>query len=105
MSLWTPGGEVPVERNKPAAAPEPDPTAGGAAGFTGGPSLADLSPEERAEAEAMIAQMADVQRQISATPAAQRTATADCFDPSWPTSKPSVISRVVATLIMRTPAS
>ena len=74
MSLWTPGGEVPVERNKPAAPPEPDPTAGGAAGFTGGPSLEDLSPEERAEAEAMIAQMADVQRQIAATPAAQLVA-------------------------------
>ena len=74
MSLWTPGGEVPVERNKPAAAPPPDPAAGGAAGFTGGPSLDDLSPEERAEAEAMIAQMADVQRQIAATPAAQLVA-------------------------------
>jgi len=74
MSLWTPGGEVPIERNKPAAPPEPDPTAGGASGFTGGPSLVDLSPEERAEAEAMIAQMADVQRQIAATPAAQLVA-------------------------------
>ena len=48
MSLWTPGGEVPIERNKPTAPPEPDPTAGGAASLTGGPSLEDLSPEIRA---------------------------------------------------------
>jgi hypothetical protein len=40
----------------------------------GGPSLDDLSPEERAEAEQMIAQMADVQRQIVAAPAAQLVA-------------------------------
>ena len=74
MSLWTPGGEVPIERNKPAEPPAPDPTAGGASGIAGGPSLEDLSPEERAEAEAMIAQMAEVQRQIAATPAAQLVA-------------------------------
>jgi glutathione S-transferase len=71
MSLWTPGGEVPIERN-PSSEPEPA-TQGdaGAAGMVGGPSLEDLSPEERAQAEAMIAEMAEVQRQILAAPAAQ----------------------------------
>lgn len=68
MSLWTPGGEVPIDRNRgeqPADAP------GGAAGMVGGPSLDDLSPEERAQAEQMVAQMAEVQRQILAAPAHQ----------------------------------
>ncbi len=76
MSLWTPGGEVPIERN-----PRPAPTSGaaaaspitdtGAAGMVGAPSLDDLSPEERSQAEAMVAQMAEVQRQILSAPASQ----------------------------------
>lgn len=69
MSLWTPGGEVPVNRDRPGPAPEsPDE---GMAGMAGAPSLDDLSPEERAQAEQMIAEMAEVQRQILAAPAAQ----------------------------------
>jgi hypothetical protein len=71
MSLWTPGGEVPIERNprpEPQPAPVPDE---GAAAMVGGPSLDDLSPDERAQAEAMVAEMAEVQRQILAAPAAQ----------------------------------
>ncbi len=40
-------------------------------GRVGGPSLDDLSPEERAQAEQMIAEMAEVQRQILAAPASQ----------------------------------
>ncbi len=43
----------------------------GVAGRVGGPDLESLSPDERAQAEAMIAQMADVQRQILSAPAAQ----------------------------------
>lgn len=76
MSLWTPGGEVPVNRStgRPAEPTDPDPLVDGATGFVDGPSLDDLSPEERAQAEAMIEQMADVQRQIAATPAAQLVA-------------------------------
>jgi len=73
MSLWTPGGEVPVNRTS-SSEPEPDPRDAGMAGIAGGPSLDDLSPEERAQAEQMIAEMADVQRQIAATPAAQLVA-------------------------------
>jgi hypothetical protein len=72
MSLWTPGGEVPIERNPGGDAPAPP--EGGATSMVGGPSLDDLSPEERAQAEEMIAQMAEVQRQILATPAPQLVA-------------------------------
>lgn len=77
MSLWTPGGEVPVNRGggQPSE-PEPDadPRAGGTSALAGGPSLDDLSPEEREQAEAMIREMAQVQQQISETPAAQLVA-------------------------------
>jgi hypothetical protein len=72
MSLWTPGGEVPVGRERPEPAPTPPP--GGAAEMVGGPDLDDLSPQERAQAEAFIAEMAETQRQIAATPAAQLVA-------------------------------
>ncbi|MCU0269424.1 MAG: hypothetical protein MUF83_12365 [Acidimicrobiales bacterium] len=73
MSLWTPGGEIPVNRRRdePSAPPPP---AAGAAGVVGGPSLDDLSPEERAQAEQLMAQMAEVQEQIIATPAAHLVA-------------------------------
>lgn len=73
MSLWTPGGEVPVNRGRDEQDRRP-PQAGrreGVAGVVGGPDLDHLSPEERAKAEEMIAQMAEVQRQIVAAPAAQ----------------------------------
>jgi hypothetical protein len=76
MSLWTPGGEVPIERTpRPqSSAPTTDDARtgdAGAAGMVGAPSLEDLSPEERAQAEEMIAQMAEVQRQVLSAPAAQ----------------------------------
>jgi hypothetical protein len=76
MSLWTPGGEVPVNRGGEGRSPEPqpDPRAAGAAGLAGAPSLDDLSPEQRAEAEEMIREMAQVQQQIAETPAAQLVA-------------------------------
>ena len=67
MSLWTPGGEVPMDRGGEDRSGADQ----GAAGATGGPSLEDLSPEEREQAEAMVAQMAEVQRQILAVPASQ----------------------------------
>lgn len=63
MSLWTPDGEVPIDRG--ADGPQEPPGAGGA------PSLDDLSPEDRARAEEMVAQMAEVQRQILSVPASQ----------------------------------
>lgn len=57
-SLWTPGGEHPVE---------PDSAATGAPGTD--PAEA-LSPEEREQAEAMAREMAAVQEQIASAPAA-----------------------------------
>jgi hypothetical protein len=83
MSLWTPGGEVPVERNRPE--PEPpaaDTEATGGEGViseealaeaaaAAGIDLASLTPEQRAELEAMMAEMAQAQAQLAAAPAAQ----------------------------------
>jgi hypothetical protein len=53
MSLWTPGGEHPVDR--PGAPSEEPP---------------ELSPDEQAQLEAMQAQMEQVQAQLLAAPAA-----------------------------------
>ena len=64
MSLWTPDGEVPVDRSGAKERP-----ATSASEMLGGPNLDDLSPEERAQAEQMIAQMAEVQRQLMSHPA------------------------------------
>ena len=59
MSLWTPDGERPVRR-------EPDPSA---APSVDDLSLEDLSPEERAEAEALAHEMAEIREQLAGTPA------------------------------------
>ncbi|HUW02375.1 MAG TPA: hypothetical protein VMW08_08500 [Acidimicrobiales bacterium] len=72
MSLWTPGGEHPVEPNEPTAPetrPETTPSAAATAD-EGVPNLEDLSPEERAQVEAMAAEMEEVRRQIASAPAA-----------------------------------
>jgi len=61
MSLWTPGGEHRPE-------PQPSPSAGSAG--TDDPSLSDLSPEERAQLEAMQQEMAEVREQLLQAPAA-----------------------------------
>lgn len=74
MSLWTPGGEheVPRQPATPPATPPP-------AADTGAPleldpeteaALAAMSPEERAQAEQMIAEMAQARAEIAHTPAA-----------------------------------
>jgi hypothetical protein len=64
MSLWTPDGEIPVDRSKSSERP-----ATSASEMLGGPDLDDLTPEERAQAEEMIARMAEVQRQLLSHPA------------------------------------
>jgi len=94
MSLWTPDGEHSVPREQPSPAPAATPPAGAAAppasaagadaaadGPGGGmsdaamaemlglPNLDELSPEQRAQAEAMVAEMAETQRQIASAPA------------------------------------
>jgi len=64
MSLWTPGGEHPVDRN-PSSTEEGDADASEAED-----PLAGLTPEERERAMAMAAEMDDVRRQLASVPAA-----------------------------------
>ena len=80
MSLWTPGGEVPVERNRGAqdaprgpqpGAPAISEAALAEAAAAAGIDLDELSGEERAQLEAMMLEMAQVQAQLASTPAAQ----------------------------------
>jgi hypothetical protein len=55
-SLWTPGGEHPVEPERTSSAPtEPD---------GGEDPLEGLSPEERAQAEAMAGEMAAARQRV-----------------------------------------
>ncbi|OWY62264.1 hypothetical protein B7486_59365 [cyanobacterium TDX16] len=61
MSLWTPGGEHPVDRERGEEPERPLPP--------DAPDLESLTPEQRAEAEAMAAEMAEAQRQIAEVPA------------------------------------
>jgi hypothetical protein len=60
MSLWTPGGEHPVDRER-ASADDVD-------GAADDP-LAGLTPEERERAMAMAAEMDEVRRQLASVPA------------------------------------
>lgn len=75
-SLWTPGGEHPVD-------PTPSPPPGGgsseadhelddaiAAALPEGVTLDDLTPEERARAEQMVKEMAEARERLLETPAA-----------------------------------
>ena len=59
MSLWTPGGEHPVDR--PGPEPVPDPAV---------EAPPDLSPEEQSQLDEMQAQMQEVQAQLLSVPAA-----------------------------------
>lgn len=62
MSLWTPGGEHPVDREP--GDDDLDSTDG-----DGEDSFAGLTAEQRAEAEAMAAEMDEVRRQLASVPA------------------------------------
>ena len=69
MSLWTPGGEHPVDREGPEADDASEP----AASPPTTPqdiedALAEMDPEERAKAEQVLHQMAEVQRQLLEAP-------------------------------------
>ena len=74
-TLWTPGGEVPVDRNPPppgtGPAEEPGSDQAGA-GAAAAPKvdLDDLSPEERERAEQMIRDMAEARERLLSAPAA-----------------------------------
>jgi hypothetical protein len=64
MSLWTPSGEHPVDRNpsspsSPSAPPTEEP---------GEPSLEDLTPEQRAQVEEMQHQMEAAQARMLSMP-------------------------------------
>jgi hypothetical protein len=65
MSLWTPSGEHPVDR-RPESQPE-TPTPTGPEGDDG-PSLEDLSPEQRAQVEAMAQQMEEARARMLQAP-------------------------------------
>jgi hypothetical protein len=66
MSLWTPGGEHPVERehseqgDRDLEAPVDDPL---------DDPLADLTDDERTRIEAVAEEMAEVRRQVASVPA------------------------------------
>ena len=57
-SLWTPGGEHPVDRPEDAPAPSAEAL------------VEDLGPEEREQVEAMAREMAAVREQLASVPAA-----------------------------------
>ena len=69
MSLWTPGGEHEVPRESPQTTGGSAPAAASMADLTGDPEFDNLSPEEQAQAQAMMAEMAEVQQRIAASPA------------------------------------
>jgi len=72
MSLWTPGGEHEVPRDSQpthSSAPAGGP-AGPPAGFPDDFDIDSLTPEQQAEAQAMMAEMAEVQQRIAEAPAA-----------------------------------
>jgi hypothetical protein len=63
MTLWTPDGERPVPRPGDPA-PEPTPATEGLPD-----DLSDLSPEDRAQLEAMQAELEDVRKDLLQAPA------------------------------------
>ncbi len=74
-SLWTPGGEHPVDRDAGPADSTPPPSADPelddaiAAALPDGMKLDDLSPEQRAQAEEMVQEMAAARERLLDAPA------------------------------------
>lgn len=68
MSLWTPSGEHPVERDRDRSQPSSGP-AGPPAGGPDEPSFEDLTPEQQAQVEDMSRQMEAAQARMLAMPA------------------------------------
>lgn len=74
-SLWTPGGEHPIEPDAAGSASTPPPAADPAlddeiaAALPEGVTLDDLSPEERAQAEQMVREMGEARERLLATAA------------------------------------
>lgn len=71
MSLWTPSGEHPVDRRSESDAPaQPDaPASASPPEADEGPSLEDLTPEQRAQVEAMNRQMEEARARMLQAPA------------------------------------
>lgn len=70
MSLWTPGGEHPVDRGGDSGG---QPAAGGPAGGPGpgvGPDGQELTADQQAEAQRVAAEMQQVRDQLGQVPAA-----------------------------------
>jgi hypothetical protein len=67
MTLWTPGGEHEVPREPAPAGAGPQP---GSVPEDLEEALADLGPEDRARAEAMVAEMAEARARLTEVPAA-----------------------------------
>jgi hypothetical protein len=67
MSLWTPGGEHPVDRDGDAGGAPGSGSSGGPGGV-GGPQL---TAEQQLEAEQIATEMAEVRAQLAQVPAAQ----------------------------------
>jgi hypothetical protein len=67
MSLWTPGGEHPVD---PERGQEEPPAAGSPSSADADAAFAALSPEEQADVRAMQEEMAQVRQQLLEAPAA-----------------------------------
>ena len=61
MTLWTPDGEHPVDRERPQAQDDGPPQQAD--------PLAGLSPEEREQAMAMAQEMEQVRRELASVPA------------------------------------
>lgn len=71
MSLWTPGGEHPVDRNKGQSDPAgPSPSAPQGQPGPAGPDGEAMSPEQEAEARRAAEEMAQVREQLAQVPAA-----------------------------------
>src|SRR6476661_1591045 len=70
MSLWTPGGEHPVDRGANSPSADPGPAAAPPVGAAFQQAQEQLTPEQEAEAEAMAAEMAQVREQLASVPAA-----------------------------------
>lgn len=68
-SLWTPGGEHEVPREQPSQ-PSPQPEAA-PENVEDLPGFDELTPEQQDQARAMAAEMAETQRRIAETPAAE----------------------------------
>ena len=78
VSIWTPSGEHEVPRDRPGPSPAGGPTGAGAPDddwrerlMAGELQPEDLTPEQQAEVEAAVAEMAEAQRQLLATPIEQ----------------------------------